>query len=207
MSTRKEEQAEATRSALVRTGRRLFARRGFDETSAEEIVEAAQLTRGALYHHFDGKEGLFREVLVEAMREVRDEIVRSARGARAPREAMERGVSAFLDACIRPQLHRILMIDGPAVLGWPAWRALDMQHGVGLLRDGLRAVAAAEKVALPDAETASHLIAGALIDGAMLIASAAEPEATRRLVEETVLRLVAGILPPTGSSSSRRRAR
>jgi len=193
MQNLKEKQAAKTRAVLVKTARRLFAKRGYGGVSAEEVVASARLTRGALYHHFkNGKAGLFRAVVVEAMQEVRERIAKAARGARDPLKALELGVSAFLDACTTPELQRILLVDGPAVLGWQAWRALDLEHGIGLLRDGLRRAAAAGQMDLPDVETASHLVAGALIDGAMIIASAKRHKIARRQVERSMLDLLRG---------------
>jgi AcrR family transcriptional regulator len=194
MSRVKPEQAEVTRRALVRVARRLFARRGFDAVSSEEIVAAASVTRGALYHHFDGKEGLFRAVLTDVMGEVHGQLAEAARDARTPREAVERGIASFLDACARPSYRRILLVDGPAVLGWHEWRALDLTYGLGLLRRGL------EAMAVPDAETATHVLAGALVDGAMLVGQAPEDGSVRRRVQATLLRILDGLA--TGAPGS-----
>ncbi len=189
---RKAERAEATRRTLVRVGRRLFARRGFEAVPQEAIVAAAGVTRGALYHHFDGKRGLFRAVVVDAMQEVHARLARAAAGASHPLEGLERGVRAFVESCADPVYQRVLLVDGPAVLGWHEWRALDLEYGLGLLLRGLRAAAAAGAIAVPDVDTAAHLLAGALIDGAMLVGR--DPgAATRRHVLETALRLLRGL--------------
>jgi AcrR family transcriptional regulator len=193
MSTTQAARTEATRRALVRAARRLFSRRGFDDVSSEEIVAAARLTRGALYHHFDGKEGLFRAVVTEVMSEVHARIAGAAAGASSPLDALERGVRVFLDACADSTYQRILLIDGPAVLGWNAWRSLDLQYGMGLLRAGLKAAATAQQITVPDVETATHLIGGALVDGAMLIGREPGDRRVRRRVEATLLRLLRGL--------------
>ena len=193
MSTVKADQAARTRQLLIRIGRRLFTRRGFDGVSAEEIVAAAKVTRGALYHHFDGKDGLFREVVAEVMREVHDRLATAAVGASSPLDAVERGVRALLNACGTPTYQRILFLDGPAVLGWHEWRALDLEFGLGLLRHELEAAAKAGQIDVPDVETATHLLAGALVDGAMLIGRDPGDAAVRRAVEETMMRLLRGL--------------
>jgi AcrR family transcriptional regulator len=201
MSKVRATRAEATRRRLLSVGRRLFARRGFDGVSAEEVVAAAKLTRGALYHHFDGgKEGLFRAVVSDAMAEVHARLVKEAARARTPLQAVELGIRSFLAACSEPEFQRVLLIDGPAVLGWHAWRALDLQYGLGLLRRGLLAASAAGQLALPDVETATHLLAGALIDGAMLIGRQPRDASVRRRVEATVLRFVHGLSGPLASA-------
>lgn len=205
MSKIRGEQAEATRATLVRVGRRLFARRGFAAVSAEEIVAAARLTRGALYHHFEGKEGLFHAVVSDAMCEVHARLARAASASRSPLEALELGIQSFLKACTEPEFHRVLLIDGPAVLGWHVWRALDLEYGLGLLRQGLEAAAATQQIAVEDVETTTHLLAGALIDGAMLIGRAPEDASLRRRVEATLLRLLHGLRGPRRNSSPRAR--
>jgi len=192
MPNLKEKQASETRALLVKTGRRLFAKRGYGAVSGEEVVAAAQLTRGALYHHFDGKAGLFRAVVVDAMKEVNGRIAQAAHGATNPWKALELGIRAFLDVCTAPDLQRILLVDGPAVLGWRAWRELDLQHGVGLLREVLRRAVSAGQMAVPDVDTASHLVAGAMIDGAMIIANASGQALVRRQVEQSMLAMLRG---------------
>ena len=185
----------------------MFAQRGFDEVSAEEIVAASGVTRGALYHHFDGKKGLFRQVLTAAMRDVRERIIQAARQARDPMSALEEGARAFLRQCADPANQRVLVVDGPAVLGWHAWRSLDLEHGVGLLREGLRRAAASQQFVLSDIDTASHLVAGALIDGAMLIASAPDDRTTRRRVEQAALGLLRGLFRPQAGHRPGQRAK
>jgi AcrR family transcriptional regulator len=205
MSTVKTEQAARTRALLVRVGRRLFERKGFDGISAEEIVAAAKVTRGALYHHFEGgKDGLFRAVVADVMREVHDRLAAAAAGATSPLEAVERGVRAFLEACEKPAYQRVLFLDGPAVLGWHEWRALDLQFGLGLLRRGLEAAAKAGEIDAPDVETATHLLAGALIDGAMLLGRQPDNAAARSAVQETMMRLLRGLAEPVSLAPTRK---
>jgi AcrR family transcriptional regulator len=197
MSRRTRADAEGTARALVQAGRRLFVRRGFDDTSSEDIVRAAGVTRGALYHHFGGKPGLFREVVEQMMRAAHEQLARSVAGRGGDALAMlEYGVRSFLRICVEPGFHRVLLVDAPTVLGWQDWRALDLRYGVGLLRQGLRAAVAAGQLAVPDVDIASHLLAGALIDGAMLIASGPDDRSLRRCVETSVLALLRGLRAP-----------
>src|SRR6185503_17372173 len=107
------ERRAATRAALVAAGRDLFGARGYDAVSSEEIVAAAGVTRGALYHHFDGKAGLFA------------------------------AAAQFLDLSLDPSLQRITLLDGPAVLGWERWHEVEQQHGLGLIEAALNAAAVA----------------------------------------------------------------
>jgi len=188
------ERSEATRRALLDSGRRLFERRGFDAVTAEEIVTEARVTRGALYHHFaHGKPDLFREVVREVMQEVHGRLAAAGRRARTPLEALKLGVGAFLEVCTEPGHRRVLLVDGPAVLGWHAWRAMDLEYGLGLLRRALEAAARARQIRLEDLETTTHLLAGALVDGALLLGQAPGEPARRRRIETTLLRLLAGL--------------
>jgi AcrR family transcriptional regulator len=195
MSPTKAAQAEATRRKLIQAGRRLFARRGFNAVAADEIVAAANVTRGALYHHFDGKDGLFRVVVSEAMAEVKVRVMRSPSAAASPLARVEAGLHVFLEAITEPGLQRVLLIDGPAVLGWQQWRALDLENGLGLLRAGLQAAVTAGEVAVPDVETATHLLAGAIVDGAMLIGQDPRNVSVRRQVEATLVEILRGLAP------------
>jgi AcrR family transcriptional regulator len=200
MQNLKEKQAAATRQALVAVGRRLFAARGFLAVPAEEITASAGVTRGALYHHFEGKKGLFEAVVVQAMSEVQERLAAAARKATSPVNALERGIDAFLRTCSDPDFQRILLVDGPAVLGWHNWRRLDLQHGIGLLREGLRRAHAAGELYVPDLDTASHLLAGALIDGAMVLAEAEGSPAARRAVEQSLIAMLRGFARDGGRS-------
>src|SRR5262245_10981868 len=113
--------AQATRAALEAVGRELFGARGFENVAAEELVAAAGVTRGALYHHYDGKEGLFAAVVEEAIRALHRELVEAAAGAADPMSAIQAGVQAFLVHCTEPSAQRLLLVDAPAVLGWQRW--------------------------------------------------------------------------------------
>src|SRR5881398_3481078 len=111
--TLKEEHAEATRAALIASARALFAERGYAAVSIEEIVRRARVTRGALYHHFEDKADLFRAVFERVQR-----LLDAASSQPDPARHLEVGCHAFLDACAEPDVQRIVLLDGPAVLGW-----------------------------------------------------------------------------------------
>src|SRR5690348_2578258 len=125
----KAEQREATTAALIAAARELFAERGYANVGTEEIVQRAGVTRGALYHHFKGgKEELFRAVLVQLSAELMQRVVEAAGATNDPFEELVAGADAFLDASMTPEIQRIVLIDGPSVLGWEVWRAIDSDH-------------------------------------------------------------------------------
>jgi AcrR family transcriptional regulator len=171
------ERTEATRGALLAAARPLFAERGYDEVSAEQIVRAAGVTRGALYHHFGGKAELLDAVYEQLEREVTERIARVVLGSEleSPLEAMRAGVGAFLDECAKPEVRQIALHDAPAVLGWERWREVAAANGLGLIEASLAAaIEAGELRPLPVRPTA-HLLLGALDEAAMLTARSEDP--------------------------------
>src|SRR5215210_3047371 len=99
------ERSEATRAALIATARRLFAARGYAAVGTEELVRAAGVTRGALYHHFDGKADLFRAVFEQLEGEIAERLAADALARPDPWEAMLAGLEMFLDVCLEPEVQ------------------------------------------------------------------------------------------------------
>lgn len=188
---------KATRSALIDAGRDLFAERGYDDVGAEEIVRAAGLTRGALYHHFpSGKrdllEAVYEAVEAESTERVAHVVLDSE--MESPLAAMKAGVAAFLDECAEPGFQQIVLHDAPAVLGWDRWREISAANGLGLIEASLiAAIEAGEIRPLPVKPTA-HLLLGALDEAAMLIRSA-DP-AGRAEVTTVLLALIDSFATP-----------
>jgi AcrR family transcriptional regulator len=164
--TRKAEQGEATRGALVAAAVALFTDRGFADTSTTEIVRRADVTRGALYHHFADKEELFRAAY-EAIEEDIFERCRTAAHGHEAVAALKAGIAAYLDACLEPHVRRILLVEGPLVLGWDRSLHFDDPHCARRL---LRASVAALAPGPP--EPLAHLLFGALLQGGLVIADA-----------------------------------
>jgi AcrR family transcriptional regulator len=187
------ERTHATRARLIELGRASFARDGFGGTPAEELVRQAGLTRGALYHHFGGKEGLFLAVYQALQHEIAERIEAAANAAPDAWEALRGGCRAFLDACTDPDVQRIVLLDAPTVLGWERWRQVDAAEGVVLLLEGLREAIAAG--ALPDqpVEPLAHLLAGAMNEAAMWIARAPDPAAAHAAASAALDRLLNGL--------------
>jgi AcrR family transcriptional regulator len=193
--TRKAEQSEATRAALVGAARALFAERGYAGVGTEEIVRRAGVTRGALYHHFRGKDDLFRAVFHEVEGELTQRIgaIVLETGATDPWEAMRSGAQAFLEACREPAVQRITLIDAPAVLGWEEWRRVGEQYGLGLIISSLQAAMDGGLIAPQPIRPLAHVLLGALDEAAMLVARSDQPEATLEEVRETLDRLLDGL--------------
>ena len=192
MKVTKTAQAAATKSKLEAVARDLFARRGFEAVSAEELVAKADVTRGALYHHYDGKEGLFAAVVETVMRELHAELARETAGLSDPLLALERGIGVFLTACSDPSVRRILLVDAPAVLGWQKWREMDAKYGLGLVKQALFAAMEMGLLQRGDVEVLAHLLLGALTEAAMIIARSPNPSKARKTAERAVVSVIEG---------------
>jgi len=189
----REEQAAATRSELLRVARELFAARGYADVGTEEIVRAAHVTRGALYHHFEDKRDLFRAVHGQLAEEILATIVAGTAGSADPFEALTRGMRAFLDACTDPAVIRISHLDAPAVLGWAEWREVDAQHWLGVVSMALQEAMDARLMRRQEVQPLAHMLLGAMVEASMLIADAANPKAARGEVEGPLLALLEGL--------------
>jgi len=175
----------------------LFAERGYADVGTQEIVQAAGVTRGALYHHFrGGKEELFQAVLVQISAEIAKRVASVALAQEDPWDALVAGIDAFLEACATPEVQRIVLVDGPSVLGWDVWRAIDHDYGLGLVQAALqRAVDAGSLLPHPTSALA-HVLLGALHEAAMVVARADDPEVARAEMGEMVRRLLEGMRGP-----------
>jgi len=189
----REEQAAATRAELLRVARELFAARGYADVGTEEIVRAARVTRGALYHHFADKRDLFRAVHNQLADELLQQIVAQTAGSADALDALTRGVRAFLDTCEDPAVIRISHLDAPAVLGWAEWREVDAAHWLGVLTMALQEAMDAGLLARRDVQPLAHMLMGAMVEASMMIANAADPAAARAEVEGPLLALLEGL--------------
>jgi AcrR family transcriptional regulator len=182
------ERSQATREALIEAARALFAERGYAEVGTEEIVRAAGVTRGALYHHFDGKRDLFEAIYERIEAELAQRIAAGAldAGTDAPLEAMRAGAEMFLQACTEPEAQRIVLLDGPSVLGWDRWREIAAEHGLGLIEATLQAAIEAGAIPEQPVRPLAHVLMGALDEAAMLVARAEQPERMRAEVGRTL---------------------
>jgi len=178
------EQGLQTVARILAIARELFAKQGYAATSMEDVVSKAGVTRGALYHHFTGKKGLFLAVFEQAQRQISKKIVEAAEQAPTPWDQLRDGSKAFLSAVMNPTLQRIVLIDGPSVLGWQEWRRLDGEHGLKDLREGLEALQRLGMLKPLPVEALAHLLSGAMNDAALWIVHQDDPfEALRQTLE------------------------
>jgi AcrR family transcriptional regulator len=194
------ERSESTRGALIVAARGLFAERGYAGVGTEQIVQAAGVTRGALYHQFRDKAALFAAVAETVQAEIAQRITTGAQadGPVDPMTALHAGVRRFLEACADPLVERILLLDGPAVLGWQAWRDLADRYGLGLLQHALQAAIDAGAITPQPVVPLAHVLIGALDECALYVARADDPAAARQECTAILQQLLDGLTPPAG---------
>ena len=189
--TKHDLRSEATRRQLVTAARALFGARGYADVGTEEIVRAAGVTRGALYHQFRDKADLFAAVAEQVEAEIAERIATAAAGAAAdPVGALQSGARLFLDACAEPEVERIILLDAPAVLGWEAWRDLAGRYGLGLVQLALQSAMDAGAIAPQPVAPLAHILVGALNEGALYIARAEDPSAAREQCAATFAQIL-----------------
>ena len=184
----------ATRAALIAAGRKLFAEHGYAGVGTEALVRDAGVSRGALYPPFGDKTELFAEVLSSVEGDVDKQIAQAI-----PPDStdlvvvMSCAVAAWLDACENPEVRRIVLIDGPAVLGWERWRAICQPHILGMIQAVLTQ-AAVHGVLLPlPIKPLAHLLLAAADEAALYLNASTDPDTARAEIMQIVGVLVRGL--------------
>ena len=191
------EQAQRTRAALIAAGRHLFGARGYHATGTHDLVQEARVTRGALYHHFPAKEDLFLAVF----HAVQQDLLQMGETISTPGEApngwlrFRAEMRNFLRAAATaPEIQRILLIDGPAVLGWQEWRRLEAHYALGMITQAVEEGIAAGLIrpGVPP-RTMAHFVLSVIDEAALLVANAADAEAAIRDAEAAIDALLANL--------------
>ena len=191
---RKAEQSEQTRNALLDVAGTLFASKGYASTSIEEMVRQAGMTKGALYHHFRDKPALFEAVVARHLLALSKRAQRLSR-ERVLSEGLERrgwerlaaALRAFLDQLCRAETRRLVLVDGPAVLGRDTWDRLWVESSLVGVRRVLEGVSESAGVAARRIEPLARVLLGGLQEAAQAIAHADDPVATRAAFEDALL--------------------
>jgi AcrR family transcriptional regulator len=201
------EHAEATRRAVLAAARSLFGRNGYAQTSVDEIAEAARVTKGAVYHHFASKQALFRAVYAQTGTDAQDRVVRagglgSGGGGResATGAAVDQIVAmmnAYLDASLDPEFRRIILIDGPAVMGYDAEAeaAAAEEPRMQALRSFIAASMARGQLIELDPRQLTELIGGMAWVAGTVIARAVDPDAARASLGRALDAMLRGLAP------------
>jgi AcrR family transcriptional regulator len=188
--------ADETRKRVVAAARRLFSEKGYFATGTTEVVNAARVgTRGALYHHFANKRALFLAVFEEVEADLGAKVGVTLTGA-TWFDRLGQALAAFLDASLEPEVRRILLIDGPAVLGWETWREIETRYGLGAIRHMLDEGEKEGSVVVADADAMAHLLLSVVDEAALFIAHADDPTRARAAAGASVAALVSGLSKP-----------
>src|SRR3984957_5377894 len=170
-------QGRATRDQLVEVATGLFAEHGYEGTSIEAVLSAAGVSRGALYHHFAGKEALFEAVVSAVSEQVTAKLTEAVRGCADPLDAMRTAALAWIDLAADPVIQRVVLVDAPSVLGWDRWRAMDDGRTLGAMRAMLQAISDSGRLPAELVGPFSHMILAALDEIVLVIARAPDSEA------------------------------
>jgi len=199
------ERSADTRAALVAAARPLFAERGYGAVSTDELARAAGVTRGALYHQFDGKVELFAAVFeqVEAELVERVDVAFAELFAADPMAAVRAGIDGWLAAALDPAVQRIVLIDAPAALGWERWREVGRRYGVGLVEGAVSALVEVGLYPPQPVRPLAHLLVGALEEGTLYAARADDPSSAVEEVRAGLHALLAGLARPVAARRAR----
>lgn len=187
--------SSATRRKLISAARELFAARGYNDVGTTEIVRAAGVTRGALYHQFADKAELLAAVVDEIDAEMTQQLASGAMAAgdADPVAILTVGAGAFLEAVTRQDVHQVLLVDALPVLGWERWREIGLRHGLGLIEAVLRQ--GIDDGVLRDVPTRplAHVLLAAIDEAALYVVAADDPDAARHEMLAVLAPLVEGL--------------
>jgi AcrR family transcriptional regulator len=192
---KKKTKGESTRERIIATARRLFATLGYEGTSTEAVLAESEVSRGALYHHFDNKEALFAAVLEAVEVDLAAASARAAAGATDPIAALRAGFAKFLDKAAEPEVRQIVLIDS-RVVGWQKWRAIEEHYGLGDIKRGLNLLVQSGRLRPDKVDILAHILLAAAMEVAFWIARAENPteaaEKGKREFAEVLERVVGG---------------
>jgi AcrR family transcriptional regulator len=198
---RKAARGQATRQGIVETATRLFAEHGYANVAIEAVLAETGLSRGALYHHFAGKEALFEAVVEAVETDLCAKVIARSAGARDAIRAVSAGGEAFLDLAQEPAVRQIILVDAPSVLGWAKWREIEARYGFGLLKASLARAAAEGALAPEKVDIFAHILLASLSEVALMVARAPNREAAAAEAKAAMAMLIASIV---GGGAARR---
>jgi len=183
MKSRREEYAEQTKNALIEEACLLFAEKGYNKTSIDEVAKNARVTKGALYHHFAKKEVLFEAAYQKQIEELKKFVLATIKDISDPWERTIVGCEAFIKFGIDSKQKRISLQDAISTLGWNAWRQLDSNYTMGLVEEIVSDLIKNQEIKPYSASIAADLIYSLLVEAAMTISRA---KGKKKVREETL---------------------
>jgi AcrR family transcriptional regulator len=192
-TSRRAQYSASTRKALVRSATKLFAERGYAGTSLDEVVARARVTKGALYHHYQGKQALFEAVFDQVEQKAQATIAKRIAKVRDPWERALEGLRGYLEVCEDPTYRRIVIQEGPVRLGFDRWREAEERMTYGLMSDIVRGLLADFDAPDRVVETFSQIFFGAVSSAGLWVADSDDPEQTSRDVEVVIGAVLSGL--------------
>lgn len=205
--SRRLEYSESTRQALVDSAVHLFTRRGYAGTSLDEVAKRARVTKGALYHHFSGKQALFEAAFDAVESAVLTRLAEIVGGPGEPWDRAMNGIRHYIEICLDPAYQRIVVHEAPVVMGSERWREAEDKFSFGLVRTGIQALVDAGEIDDLPVEVTARLLFGALTAGATMIARSDDPKRTSAEVSTSIIRTLERLRRPSTTRRGRRRDR
>jgi AcrR family transcriptional regulator len=194
--SRRLEYSESTRHALVDSAVDLFTKRGYAATSLDEVAKRARVTKGALYHHFSGKQALFEAAFDAVETTVMSRLTQIVVGPGDPWERAMNGIRHYVEICLDPSYQRIVVHEAPVVMGWERWREAEDHFSFGLVRAAIQALVDGDVIEDLPVEVSARLLFGALTAGATVIARADDPKKAGAEVSTTIVRMLERLRRP-----------
>lgn len=195
------ERSAATQRALITAARRLWGERGYAEVGTPEIVEAAGVTRGAMYHQYADKAALFRAVIEAMDVEIIARIQALVAAARpdTPADTMHAMANAWLDIAAEPEVRRLMLVDAPSVIGWAEYREMSQSNSVEAAEQLLNAAIEAGQLRPQPVRPLALVLLGAFEEAATYMARAEDPAQAREEVRAVLRDLIDGLLRPSSA--------
>lgn len=195
LKSRRDEYSESSRRALIASARRHFAVHGFVGASLDAVAAEARMTKGAVYHHFGNKQALFAAVLDEVEAETCAAVLEAASRAPGAWEGGMAGLDTFLDRCLDPEYQRLCFLEGPVALGYVRWYETGERHEISLISTLVSSLQHEGLIDVPDGETLTQLLFGAVCACALAIARSDEPVRERDRMRDVLVRIIKGLAP------------
>ncbi|HET6153689.1 MAG TPA: TetR/AcrR family transcriptional regulator [Marmoricola sp.] len=193
--SRRQQYSASTKRALVDSAAKLFTSQGYGATSLDAIVSSARVTKGALYHHFSGKQAIFEAVFEKIENDATTRIRKALKGSRDPWEKALIGLRAFLDIVQDTGYQRVVIQEGPAVLGYERFRQQEERSSFGIVQEMVRTVLEGSMYDISDEmlETFSRIFFGAMSAAGESVSTAANPKVAVAQVEAAIGFILAGM--------------
>ncbi|WP_054045312.1 TetR/AcrR family transcriptional regulator [Alloactinosynnema sp. L-07] len=194
--SRRVDYSESTRQALVDSAVDLFTKRGYAATSLDAIAKRARVTKGALYHHFSGKQALFEAAFRSVETAVMARLGEVVAGPGAAWDRVLGGLQAYIKICMEPSYQRIAIHEGPVVMGWERWREAEEHLSYGIVKSALESLIEAREIDEMPVEVTTRILFGALSTGATIIAAADDAKKAAADVMFTITKVLEGLRRP-----------